>query len=53
MEPRARDLIVFAKLRAQIEYAWERSPFYRQLWSDGDVSPDDLQELWTSPSSRS
>ena len=45
MEPRARDQIVLAKLRGQIDYAWERSPFYRQVWSDAGVSPDDLREL--------
>jgi len=45
MDPRLREQVVLAKLRGQIDYAWERSPFYRQLWSDAGVSPDDLEEL--------
>jgi phenylacetate-CoA ligase len=45
MEPAVRDRLVLEKLRAQVDYAWERSPFYRQLWSDADLSPHDLRDL--------
>ena len=45
LEPDARAAIVLAKLQAQVAYCWERSPFYRRLWSDAGVAPDDLREL--------
>jgi phenylacetate-CoA ligase len=45
MDPAARADVVLAKLRAQVRYAWERSPFYRRRWEDAGVSPDDLREL--------
>jgi phenylacetate-CoA ligase len=45
MDPATRDRVVLEKLRAQVAYAWERSPFYRRLWEDAGVSPDDLRDL--------
>ena len=33
--PAARDALILAKLRQQVRYAWERSPFYRRKWEDG------------------
>jgi phenylacetate-coenzyme A ligase PaaK-like adenylate-forming protein len=43
--PAARDDLVLAKLRRQVRYAWERSPFYRQKWQAAGVSPDTLRSL--------
>ena len=35
-----RDEIIFGKLKNQIRYAWERSPFFRRRWQEAGVSPD-------------
>jgi phenylacetate-CoA ligase len=43
--PEERDRVILAKLRAQIEYAWERSPFYRRRWEAAGVSPATLKSL--------
>lgn len=40
-----RDEIIFRKLRGQIAYAWEHSPFYRRLWQKFSVSPATLKSL--------
>ncbi|MEX2554160.1 MAG: AMP-binding protein [Actinomycetota bacterium] len=45
MDPALRDELVLAKLRRQVEYVWERSPFYRRLWGDAGVNPEMLQTL--------
>jgi phenylacetate-CoA ligase len=45
MEPELREAIVLEKLRGQIAYAWERSDFYRALWSDAGVDPGTLRTL--------
>ena len=45
MDPEERAEIVLEKLRAQIEYAWERSPFYRRRWEASGVSPEALRTL--------
>ena len=45
MDPAARAELVLAKLRAQVEYAWERSPFYRKRWQEAGISPDGLRTL--------
>lgn len=42
-DPTVRDEIILAKLKAQLSYAWEQSPFYRRKWLAADVSPDTLQ----------
>src|SRR5439155_421506 len=44
-EPKKRDEVVLAKLRAQVQYAWERSPFYRRRWEAAGVSPARLRTL--------
>jgi len=44
-EPAERDQIIFAKLSAQLRYAWEKSPFYRRKWQEAGVSPDSLRRL--------
>jgi phenylacetate-CoA ligase len=41
--PEERDEIIFRKLRSQITYAWEHSPFYRGLWQKFGVSPASLK----------
>ena len=43
--PEARDGLVLAKLREQVRYAWERSPFYRRKWEAAAASPDALRTL--------
>ncbi len=45
MDARARDGLVLAKLRRQVEYAWERSAFYRKKWEAARVSPATLKAL--------
>jgi phenylacetate-CoA ligase len=44
-DPAARDELILRKLRAQVRYAWERSPFYRRKWQEAGVSPDTLKHL--------
>jgi phenylacetate-CoA ligase len=44
-DPAARDALVLAKLQGQVEWAWERSPFYRRRWEAAGVSPASLQRL--------
>ncbi len=44
-EPAARDELILAKLRHQLRWAWERSPFYRRRWLEAGVSPDTLRSL--------
>ena len=43
--PPDRDRVILEKLRAQVRWAWERSPFYRRRWSEAGVSPDTLATL--------
>jgi phenylacetate-CoA ligase len=40
-----RDEIIFLKLRSQLQYAWEHSSFYRNLWQSHGVSPATLKTL--------
>ena len=44
-DPAARDALILAKLREQVRYAWERSPFYRRKWEAAGVSPETLRSL--------
>jgi phenylacetate-CoA ligase len=44
-DPSERDELILAKLRAQVRYAWERSPFYRRRWEAAGVSPATLKSL--------
>jgi phenylacetate-CoA ligase len=44
-EPEKRDEIIFAKLSAQVRYAWEKSPFYRRKWQEAGLSPESLRTL--------
>src|SRR5262245_52852600 len=43
--PAARDALILAKLRAQLQYAWDRCPFYRRKWEAAGVSPGTLRSL--------
>jgi phenylacetate-CoA ligase len=40
-----RDRVILVKLRAQVEYAWDRSAFYRRRWETAGVSPATLKSL--------
>ena len=44
-EPAQQERVIFAKLRAQVRYAWEKSAFYRHKWEEAGVSPDALRSL--------
>src|SRR5205807_10495743 len=43
--PEAREELILAKLRGQVRWAWEKSPFYRRKWDEAGVSPDSLRSL--------
>src|SRR5439155_781897 len=45
LHPGARDALILDKLRRQVAWAWERSPFYRRKWDAAGVSPATLQSL--------
>jgi phenylacetate-CoA ligase len=45
MPAREREALVLAKLQAQIAYAWERSPFYREKWQAAGFQPERLGTL--------
>jgi phenylacetate-CoA ligase len=44
-DPSSRDEIIFFKLRQQLQYAWDRSTFYRSRWQEAGVSPATLKSL--------
>ena len=45
MAPERRAEVVLGKLKGQLSWAWERSPFYRRLWGEAGVSPTSLRTL--------
>ena len=45
MSSEEREAIVLAKLRRQVAYAWECSPFYRRLWAEAGVDSECLRSL--------
>src|SRR5207247_1498318 len=45
LHPGARDALILDKLRRQVAWAWERSPFYRRKWDAAGVSPATLHSL--------
>jgi phenylacetate-CoA ligase len=45
LEPAERERTVVELLRSQLEYAWERSPFYRRLWRQAGLGPAALETL--------
>jgi phenylacetate-CoA ligase len=44
-DPGVRDALILAKLRRQLAWAWERSPFYRRKWEQAGVAPATLESL--------
>lgn len=40
-----RNGLILAKLKAQVTYAWERSPFYRRKWQAAGFHPEQLKTL--------
>jgi len=44
-KPAEREAVILAKLRAQVQWAWEHSPFYRRAWDAAGVSPATLRTL--------
>lgn len=45
MDPKEREALILAKLKAQLEYAWARSPFYRRKWKEAGITPDRIRTL--------
>lgn len=45
MLAKERDRHVLRKLRAQMKYAYENSPFYRRLWKSHRVKTDEIRTL--------
>jgi phenylacetate-CoA ligase len=45
MPAEERKGLILAKLKAQVAYAWERSPFYRRKWQAAGFHPEQLKTL--------
>ena len=45
MHPQERDVLILAKLREQVRYAYRNSGFYREFYDDAPVDPDYLGSL--------
>ena len=46
MDPLEREqTVILPKLRAQLHYAYQHSPFYRNKWDLAGVTPEDIQSL--------
>ncbi len=45
MSAEERKELILAKLKAQVAYAWERSPFYRRKWQAAGFHPEQLKTL--------
>jgi hypothetical protein len=46
MDPSEREeTIILPKLQAQLQYAYQNSPFYRNKWDSAGVAPEDVQSL--------
>ena len=37
--------VIFPKLKAQLKYAYENSPFYRKKWDEAGINVDDIKSL--------
>ena len=44
-DPGAREKAIVARLRAVMEYAWDRAPFYRRKWDEAGVHPSHVTSL--------
>jgi phenylacetate-CoA ligase len=45
MDPKGREKLIVEKLRAQMQWAYERSSFYRRKWDEAGVKPDRIRTL--------
>ena len=45
MPPAARRALIFDRLKTQLDYAYQRIPFYRELYDAHGVTPDDVRHL--------
>lgn len=45
MPPELRDQAILARIRELMEYAWQRSPFYRLRWTEAGLEPGDIRSL--------
>ena len=46
MDPGEREQrVILPKLRAQLTYAYENSPFYRKKWDKAGINPQDIRSL--------
>ncbi len=43
MDPELRQDLIWQRVHAQVEYAWEKSPFYRKKWTTVGFELGDLQ----------
>lgn len=45
MDPREREKLIVQKIRAQMAWAYERSPFYRKKWDKAGIRPEKIRTL--------
>ncbi|MES9853846.1 MAG: AMP-binding protein [Candidatus Thiodiazotropha sp. L084R] len=45
LPPEKRQALIFQRLKSQLEYAYEKIPFYQQLYNEHGVHPDDIENL--------
>ncbi len=45
MDPREREKLIVQKIRAQMAWAYESSPFYRKKWDQAGIKPEKIRTL--------
>lgn len=45
MDPEQRDEAILERIQQLMQYAWDRSPFYRKNWSEAGLEPGDITSL--------
>jgi phenylacetate-CoA ligase len=45
LAPQERDAFVLGKIQKTMQWAYERSPFYRKIWSSAGLEPGDIRSL--------
>jgi phenylacetate-CoA ligase len=45
MDPGRRDEAILGRIQQLMDYAWERSPFYRRKWTGAGLEPGDIKSL--------
>jgi phenylacetate-CoA ligase len=45
MDPEQRDDEILQRIQQLMQYAWERSPFYRRKWSEAGLEPGDIKSF--------